>query len=369
LDERRRRGSDPAGQQTGVSFVIPVHNGAPWLEDVLKSVLAQADGRAMEIVAVEDGSTDRSPEILAQYETRGLVRVVPGPRRGATAALNEGIRRAVHPIICQVDQDVILQRGWMTRLLDSLNDPVVAAAQGYYVAAPNAGIWARVMALDLRYRYRRLRAARDVDHVCTGNTAYRAGALRQVGLFDETLGYGYDNDISYRLAQAGYRLIINEDARSIHCWRDDLRTYLVQQYGFGYGRLDLVAKHRGRASGDDVSGLMMMLHAPVMALVVACMVAGIVCAVLGVSAITPVSIGAWLLSLLALERSVVGIHAAIAFRDTAGLLFMPVHLARDLAWASALTVWLARRLRGAAADPTNSMRPRTPARALPDRRP
>ena len=55
-----------------------------------------------------------------------------------------------------------------------------------------------MMGRDLEQRYRRIRGD-EVDHVCTGNTAYRASALHQVGLLDETLGYGSDNDLSYRL--------------------------------------------------------------------------------------------------------------------------------------------------------------------------
>ena len=42
----------------GVSFVIPLHNGAPWIADVVMSIDAQADGRLMEIIVVDDGSTD-----------------------------------------------------------------------------------------------------------------------------------------------------------------------------------------------------------------------------------------------------------------------------------------------------------------------
>jgi hypothetical protein len=95
-----------------------------------------------------------------------------------------------------------------------------------------------------------------------GNTAYRVSALAAIGFFDESLGYGYDNDVSYRLRAAGYRLVMCPDARSIHQWRDGWRAYFRQQYGFGYGRLDLVAKHRRRVAGDDVSPLSMMLHAP-----------------------------------------------------------------------------------------------------------
>jgi glycosyltransferase involved in cell wall biosynthesis len=352
----------------GVSFVIPVHNGERYLDAVIRSVLAQADGRPMEVIVVEDGSQDASLDILERYSADGRVSLIPGPRRGAAAAINEGARRAKYPIICQVDQDVILLPGWMLDLTEALRDPGLAAAQGYYITPPNGRIWARVMSLDLENRYRRI-LNQNVNHVCTGNTAYRARALRQVGLFDESLGYGYDNDLSYRLVAAGYRLVIREQARSIHRWRDGWWSFLVQQYGFGYGRLDLVAKHRGnRLQGDDVSNVWMMLHAPLMAIALAGVLTGPLLATAGVDGRLPMFLAAGIVAGLALERLVAGIRATVAFRDTAGLLFVPMHLARDVAWVAALTVWTLRRLRGAGSRPGDSMYPRPVARSLSNRR-
>jgi cellulose synthase/poly-beta-1,6-N-acetylglucosamine synthase-like glycosyltransferase len=342
----------------GVSFVIPVLNGERHLEAVLQSVLAQADERPLEVIVVEDGSCDASVRILeslARVDPRLIV--VQGPRRGAAAALNEGIRRATHPFICQVDQDVVLGPSWMSRLLEVLQDPTVAAAQGQYVTPHDGDIWSRVTGLDLENRYRALGSG-DVDHVCTGNSIYRAEALRKVGLFDEALGYGYDNDMSYRLASAGYRLVFRPDARSVHRWRDGVWGFVRQQYGFGYGRLDVVAKHgSARARGDDVSGLLMMLHAPLMVLALLIIAVAPLLARVGLRS-EALLLGAGIAAALSLERLVAGLRAALVFRNSAGLLFVPAHAVRDLAWAAAIVIWILRRLGGAAPTPSHSMQPR-----------
>jgi GT2 family glycosyltransferase len=341
-------------ERPGVTFVVPVRNGAPWLARVLSAILAQDDGREMEILAVEDGSTDESPAILRAFATGGAVRVLAGPGRGAAAAINLGIRHADCPIICQVDQDVIVEPGWMVRLAAELAVPEVGAAQGYYATPRDGSLWARVMGLDLEQRYARI-AGSAVDHVASGNTAYRAAALRAVGLLDESLGYGYDNDLSYRLTAAGYRLVLCRAARSVHRWRQTGRGYLAQQYGVGYGRLEVVARHPRRIVGDAVSGPAMMLHAPAM------LTAGVA---LAAAAGLALAGGAWrplgaasgaLVGGLALERLVAGARAAVRFRDPAALGFAPIHLLRDAAWAAALTVWGARRLRGRPSRPSDSM--------------
>jgi len=211
------------------------------------------------------------------------------------------------------------------------------------------------MGLDLAQRYGAI-AGDEVDHVCTGNSAYRAESLRRVGLFDEALGYAYDNDMSYRLRAAGYRLVMCREARSVHCWRQDMSGYLWQQYGVGYGRLDLVAKHPRRITGDDVSGLGMIAHAPAMLAALAALAAAGAVALAGGRWRPLAAAAGGLLALLAAERSAAGVRAAVRFRDPAGLVFAPAHLLRDAAWAAALATWTARRLTRRPSRPLDSMR-------------
>ena len=72
-----------------------------------------------------------------------------GARRGAAAAINLGVEAARHPFVAQVDQDVVLGEGWLERLLEVLDDPEVAAAQGLYEAPPASPFWVRLASVDL----------------------------------------------------------------------------------------------------------------------------------------------------------------------------------------------------------------------------
>ena len=346
--------TDDAYAPEGVSFVVPVRNGARWLAAVLDAALAEIGNRPAEVLIVDDGSTDGTPTVLASYHADHRVRVIAGPGRGAAAALNLGIRSARYDVICQIDQDVVLEPGWLARVLEPLAEPGVAASQGWYATPRDGGLCARVMGLDLERRYARLRG-RYLDHVCTGNTAYRAAALHAVALFDESLGYGYDNDLSYRLRAAGYRLAFARQARSVHRWREGIVAYLRQQYGVGYGRLDVVGKHPGRFRGDDVSGPGMIAHAALTFTGIVLLLLACVSALTGGPA-AALAIGAAVILLaLALERAVAGIHAARAARDVAGLCFPVLHALRDVAWAAAVSVWTLRRLAGQPRQPAHSM--------------
>jgi glycosyltransferase involved in cell wall biosynthesis len=355
----------------GVSFVVPVHNGAACVREALESIVAQADGRPMEIIVVDDLSQDDSSAVLRRLADVWPLRIVPGHGRGAAAAINTGVRAARFPIICQVDQDVVLRPGWMRLLTEELEDPAVGAAQGYYASDPDAAWCARAMGFDLEQRYGAIEG-RETTHVCTGNAAYRAEALRTVGLLDETFGYGYDNDLSYRLRAAGYRLVFCRKAQSVHRWREGLIGYLRQQYGFGYGRIDLVAKHPGRVGGDSVSPAGMMSHPLLMAMAVLAAAVAVLAAASGWPWRPFAAGAATLVAGLGLERLAAGIGAARRFGTLTPLVFPVLHLGRDLAWVAAIAMWLGRRACGRPPSPAHSMRPRTsvdpiiePAAAVP----
>jgi glycosyltransferase involved in cell wall biosynthesis len=320
----------------------------------MASILAQRDGRPFEIIAVDDGSIDGSLRLLKNLEREGLLRLLRGEGRGAAAAINAAVRAAAQPIVCQVDQDVILQRGWLVELLRVFDDPEIAAVQGHYITRQGAGFWARAMGRDLEHRYARIRGP-FVDHVCTGNTAYRTRALHQVSLLDERLGYGYDNDLSYRLHAQGYRLAFCRDAISVHCWREGFRGYLRQQFGVGYGRLDVVARHPRRFTGDDVSGTLMMFHAPAtLVALAAVMTAGVLAALDGNWA-PSAAVGLGLMAGLGVERTAAGVDAWRRTGDRAALAFSITHLARDIAWAAAIVAWLARWALNRDRGPAHSM--------------
>lgn len=84
------------------SVVIPCYNGEPFVAEAVDSALAQTY-RPVEVIAVDDGSTDGSPVVLARYGER--IRVVRQPNRGLPAARNAGIRVARGEYLAFLDAD------------------------------------------------------------------------------------------------------------------------------------------------------------------------------------------------------------------------------------------------------------------------
>jgi len=356
----RAVGHRPIAQavRTGVTFLVPVKNGMPGLSRTLASIEAQADGRPMETIVVDDRSADSSAAWLAARADEGRIRLVNGAGRGVSAALNLGMTLASHPVVCQVDQDVELLPGWMPRVVDALErDPQLGAVEGQYTVNPAAPAIARVMALDLEQRYDAARD-RETTHVCTGNTAFRTDAVRQAGGFDESLGYGNDVDMSQRLRAAGWRLGHCRQARSFHAWRESLAGYCRQQYGFGYGRLDIVSRDRRRMTGDTVAPSLMMLHPLTLLFGLALLALTAMLFATGRTAGPIALAGLGLIAMLMVERAIAGVRAWFRFGDPAALLFPVVHLLRDMSWGAAILVWCGRRMTGRASQPQHSMHPR-----------
>ena len=95
------KGGDPL-----ISVIIPVHNGERYLEQCLDSAIAQSLSE-IEVIVVDDASTDRTPEILGRFaEADDRLRVITHPRNfGVSAARNAGIDRARGRFIAFVDAD------------------------------------------------------------------------------------------------------------------------------------------------------------------------------------------------------------------------------------------------------------------------
>jgi glycosyltransferase involved in cell wall biosynthesis len=89
-----------------VSVIVPCRNGAAWLGDAVESCLSQS-WQCLEIVVVDDASTDGSREVARRYRDRGVV-TLDSPRQGASAARNVGLQHARGDFIQFLDADDVL---------------------------------------------------------------------------------------------------------------------------------------------------------------------------------------------------------------------------------------------------------------------
>src|SRR5437667_12630279 len=113
----------PISRPPLVSVVIPCYNGERYLAEAIESVLAQRY-EPLEIIVVDDGSTDRSAEVARHFGD--AVQYVCQPHAGAAAARNRGVGLATGDLIAFLDADDVWTEGRLARQVQVLEaDPSV----------------------------------------------------------------------------------------------------------------------------------------------------------------------------------------------------------------------------------------------------
>ncbi|MGH7682369.1 MAG: glycosyltransferase family 2 protein, partial [Candidatus Eiseniibacteriota bacterium] len=118
-----------------VSVVVPAYNEEDLLPACLQSLLAQDFQGRLEIIVVNNGSTDRT-SVIAQESG---VRVVEEPHRGYAAALARGFRDATGEIVATTDADTVVPHDWISRMVREYeeNPDVVAVGGDVVFLQPN----------------------------------------------------------------------------------------------------------------------------------------------------------------------------------------------------------------------------------------
>jgi cellulose synthase/poly-beta-1,6-N-acetylglucosamine synthase-like glycosyltransferase len=320
-----------------VSIVIPMYNAERYIRNVLDAIFSQDYPAPVEVIVVNDGSTDNSLEVVQEFEGRGDLRVIDQSNQGAVAATNNGFNAARNDVICSVDSDVVLHRDFLSKIMEEFDDPSVGAVQGYYKTPANVSFWAKMMGYDVEARYDSI-GSRYVSHVCTGDTAYRRSAIEKTGLFDPAFIYGYDNDISYRLQKTGYKLVFRKDALCDHYWKANLPSYIKQQYHSAYGRMQIINKHKDKATGDSVSGLRMILQVPVTLLFFLLFFSGLalICSSAGFYLLWTSFV---VLGGVLVDRTAFASGVYKKQKDPAAFLLPFVHFLRNVVWCWAFIKW------------------------------
>jgi glycosyltransferase involved in cell wall biosynthesis len=181
-----------------VSVLMGVHNGAPWIPGAVASVLGQTLGD-LELIVVDDGSTDATPGLLAAVRDPRLV-VERQARAGLTPALNRALARARAPLIARLDAD------------DVALPERLARQRAFLWAHPEVGLLGTA-ARVVDERDRELHVIRPPEHdrairraLIRGNlfvhssVMLRRALAERVGGYDASFPVAQDYDLWLRLA-------------------------------------------------------------------------------------------------------------------------------------------------------------------------
>ncbi|WP_018215526.1 glycosyltransferase [Salinispora vitiensis] len=232
-----------------VSVIVPNYNKAASLADCLRSIQEQTRP-PVEIIVVDDASTDRSRQITAGFDCQLIA--LP-TNRGVSAARNVGAAAASGDVLFFLDSDIALAPEAIATAVRTLRaHPNCGVVQGIYDAQPLHDGGPVEVYKTLFEHYWRRRGAGVTDATLFALTAIPRPVFEEVGGFDETLRDAEDIEFGTRLP-ARYEIRMNADVLGRHDDVDRFWPYLSEHVrrAVGYGRLlaDLLAGHRHAATG------------------------------------------------------------------------------------------------------------------------
>ncbi len=198
-----------------VSVVLPALNEEEVIEYTVKSLREQTYPK-LEIIVVDDGSTDRTPEICRALAERGWIRLLRMEvRQGKSAALNFGVRACRGEYVIFMDPDSTLDREAIVRLLEPFADPQVGAVAGNLeVRNQTVNLLTRFQALEYVTAMsvgRRFKAHAGILSIVPGAFgAFRRPLLDRVGGHEP--GPGNDSDLTIRIRKLANRVAFAGDA-------------------------------------------------------------------------------------------------------------------------------------------------------------
>ena len=230
----------PLASYPKVSVVVASYNGARTLNACLAS-LTKLNYPNYEVIVVDDGSTDTTPQIVSVYSD---VRYFGQSNQGLSVARNTGIYAAEGDIVAFTDSDCRADEDWLYYLVGDLLNSSFTGIGGHNFLPPDDSITAAAVQVSPGAPAHVMLTDRLAEHIPGCNMAFYKWALMEIGCFDPIyMKAGDDVDICWRLQRRGYKIGFSPAGFVWHYRRSTVRAYLKQQRGYGEAEALLVRRH------------------------------------------------------------------------------------------------------------------------------
>jgi len=253
---RRGRKESSGDFQPFVTVLVPAYNE----EKVISSTLASLGATTypdVEFLVIDDGSTDRTPDVVAEIAANDpRVRLLRQANGGKSAAANHGLSEAKGEIVVAVDADTVVAKEAISKLVRHFEDPEVTAVCGN-VEVGNVNSWLTAFqaveyVTSQNFDRRAFSALNCISVVPGALGAWRRGAVLAAG------GYSHDTltedaDLTLTILRAGGRVVYESEAIARTEAPESLGAFLKQRFRWTYGTYQCLWKHK-RAFGKGTLG-------------------------------------------------------------------------------------------------------------------
>jgi glycosyltransferase involved in cell wall biosynthesis len=194
-----------------VSFVMPIWNVAyqpklRWLENALLSIVDQDYAGKIELLLIDDGSSDSTLAELARIskskssDSREF-RILRHPHAGVTKSLNLGLRESRGEIICRLDSDDLARKDRVSRQVSFLNEHDAVYLLSSAIRILRSDTLTQEVWYTLTNPVSIYQEFRKSNPICHSSVAFRRQVLKSVGFYDEQYRHAQDYDLWWRIAK------------------------------------------------------------------------------------------------------------------------------------------------------------------------
>ena len=221
-----------------ISVIVCTFNGRRTLWECLDG-LSKLDYVNYEVIVVNDGSTDGTEKIAAQYGFR----LITTENRGLAAARNVGMQAANGEIIAYIDDDASPDPHWLRYIGATFMNTNHVGVGGPNIAPPEDSPMAECVSHSPGNPVHILLSDTEAEHIPGCNMAFRKSALEAIGGFDSQFRIaGDDVDVCWQLQQKGGSLGYHAGAMVWHHRRSSMRAFWEQQHNYGKAEAQLEKK-------------------------------------------------------------------------------------------------------------------------------
>jgi succinoglycan biosynthesis protein ExoA len=231
--------------------VIPVRNEEGFIARTLDGILSQdypAD--RTEIIVADGMSDDQTRQIVRQYAERfPRVRLIDNPERVTPSGLNRAIAAARGDVICRIDGHCEVAADFVTQNVRLLREHPEAWIVGGPIVHGGTGLFGEAVAIAMSHplgvgmaTHRFPNFEGYVDTVQF--PAFRRWVFERIGAFDTTLVRTEDDELNYRVTQAGGRMFVSPRVRYVYYVRGRVGHLFRQYFQYSFWRIPVMRKHK-----------------------------------------------------------------------------------------------------------------------------
>jgi glycosyltransferase involved in cell wall biosynthesis len=230
-----------------VSIIVPMFNEEAHIEACVSGLLAQRYDGEMEVLVVDGGSSDGSPDIVRDLARRDArVRLVANPRRCPAAAANIGVAEARGEVLCFMSAHGEPADGYVARSVDLLLASGAAGVGGAYEhVGSDRSSRAIGLAMSSRFgmasTHRMAGTVKEVDTI-SHPTFWRAAVIAAGG-YDESLTSNEDYELNHRVRTTVGPLLFSPEIRSVYRPRASVPALARQFSAYGVGKAEVARRH------------------------------------------------------------------------------------------------------------------------------